>query len=52
MGYKLEEKLHLGVSEQKRLNTTGVLNLELQILGLRPSMHMVCCKNKKAPFLP
>jgi hypothetical protein len=25
-GYKLEEKLYLGVREQKRLNTTGVSN--------------------------
>jgi hypothetical protein len=24
-GYKVEEKLYLGVREQKRLNTTGIM---------------------------
>jgi hypothetical protein len=26
-GYKVEEKLYLGVREQKRLNTTGIHNI-------------------------
>jgi hypothetical protein len=26
-GYKVEEKLYLGVCEQKRLNTTGLSNI-------------------------
>jgi hypothetical protein len=26
-GYKVEEKLYLGVREQKRLNTTGIVHL-------------------------
>jgi hypothetical protein len=28
LGYKVEEKLYLGVREQKRLNTTGLENWE------------------------
>jgi hypothetical protein len=27
-GYKVEDKLYLGVREQKRLNTTGIVNKE------------------------
>jgi hypothetical protein len=29
-GYKVEEKLYLGVREQKKLNTTGVVNEQTQ----------------------
>jgi hypothetical protein len=29
-GYKVEDKLYLGVREQKRLNTTGVENALVQ----------------------
>jgi hypothetical protein len=32
-GYKVEEKLYLGVREQKRLNTTGV-DCQIMIIGL------------------
>jgi hypothetical protein len=31
-GYKVEEKLHLGVREQKRLNTTELEALKLEVL--------------------
>jgi hypothetical protein len=32
-GYKVEEKLYLGVREQKRLNTTGLDELRVKGLG-------------------
>jgi hypothetical protein len=31
-GYKVEEKLYLGVREQKRLNTTVLNHLRVQVL--------------------
>jgi hypothetical protein len=30
-GYKVEEKLYLGVREQKRLNTTALLNVNVKL---------------------
>jgi hypothetical protein len=32
-GYKVEEKLYLGVCEQKRLITTGILKPRLSVNG-------------------
>jgi hypothetical protein len=45
-GYKVEEKLYLGVREQKRLNTTGSENAgQVEIFRIRcgstPLPHMI-----------
>jgi hypothetical protein len=45
LGVKFEEKLHLGVREQKELNTTGLVNRltdgsEVVSLVLRPSFNL------------
>jgi hypothetical protein len=39
-GYKVEEKLYLGVREQKRLNTTGLIHPE-QMAGNEEWLHLI-----------
>jgi hypothetical protein len=38
-GYKVEEKLYLGVREQKRLNTTGLIQFFQTVVRGTPFVH-------------
>jgi hypothetical protein len=42
-GYKVEEKLYLGVREQKRLNTTELYHVRFDILTIVNVKTMIFC---------
>jgi hypothetical protein len=51
LGYKVEEKLYLGVREQKRLNTTGLDHVIRKVKGNKEglkqneTLQLVFCAN-------
>jgi hypothetical protein len=46
-GYKVEEKLYLGVREQKRLNTTDIDNIPEVTLNYNPRGKRYVDRSKK-----
>jgi hypothetical protein len=49
-GYKVEEKLYVGVREQKRLNTTDLRAYELQLLHNKMSNKETLPSSKYVTF--